>query len=192
MFASVALVGACGNAAREPATIAAAPVVSATAAAASASAAASATAAPSSSAAAEFECTPECLGGTRIPGTDENRAVLAFCEVYRRAVESQDVDTLLALASPRYLEDGGNADPSDDLDRAGLESTLRAQLSAIDSVRYEFRYRGVRRQGDVIHVAYTYVASFRLTKTGDFKRLIEDNELELSPAGDSFLILSGM
>lgn len=194
LVTALVFVGACGDAItpRAPSEVAAAPAVSASSIASSPSPAASPAPSTSSSAAGEFVCTPECLGGTRIPGTDENRAVLAFCEVYRRAVEARDVDTLLALASTSYLEDGGTADPSDDYGRAGLESTLRAQLSAIDSVRYEFRYRSVHREADEIRVEYTYVASFRMTKSGEWKRLVQDNELRLEPSGDSFAILSGM
>lgn len=143
------------------------------------------------SASAAPACTPECLGGTRIPGTDENRAVLAFCEVYRRAVEALDVETLLALASPRYFEDGGNSDPSDDIDREGLEKFLRRGFTSLRAVRYEFRYRDIRREGDVVVVAYTYAGSFEL-QGGDTKRLLADNELRLERRGDSFLILGGM
>jgi hypothetical protein len=187
LLLGVVAVMACG----EPSPARVAAPVDTTQPIASASPSASAPASASASASASSRCTPECLGGTHIPGTDENRAVLAFCEVYRRAVEARDVDTLLSLASPAYFEDGGNTDPSDDLDRKGLEAFLREGLSSLSDVHYEFRYRDVRREGDAIVVSYTYAGSFSL-KSGQTKRVIDDNELRLERSGDGFVITSGM
>lgn len=179
----------CGEAppAKEP--IAIAPTVSAEAPPPLRSATV-ASAAPSGSAHAAPVCTPECIAGTAIPGTDENRSVIAFCEIYRHALESGDVETLVSIASPKYYEDAGTPDPSDDLDRAGLERFLRAQMSAVSGMRAEFLYRSIRTDGDAIVVTYTYAASFQLQN--EWKRVVDDNELRLARSADSFVILSGM
>ena len=56
--------------------------------------------------------------------SDFNRQVIAFCEDYRHAVEKRNTGLLLRLADPKYYEDGGNVDTSDDLDYAGLQAYL--------------------------------------------------------------------
>lgn len=145
---------------------------------------------PSPSASAGEACTPACIPGTSIPGTDENRTIIAFCEIYRHALEAGDVETLVAIASPSYREDAGTTDTADDLDRAGLEKFLRAQMSAVSAMRAEFLYRSVDLDGEVIVVTYTYAASYRLN--GEWRRTVDDNELRLARSGDSFVILSGM
>ena len=57
-------------------------------------------------------CASSRIPNTDVPDTSENRDVVAFCERYRRAVESRDARALLAMASPRYFEDGGTPDGS--------------------------------------------------------------------------------
>jgi hypothetical protein len=104
---------------------------------------------------------------------------------------------LLQLADPRYYEDGGNADATDDLDYAGLRGYLEDKFKETRAIRYEIRYRRVGKgQREVINVDYTYTASFKIpTPTGPaWRRKVAENRLELVPVkqGDGFLILSGM
>ncbi|MCC6215977.1 MAG: hypothetical protein IT376_14015 [Polyangiaceae bacterium] len=144
---------------------------------------------------AALGCAREAIPNTDVEDTAENRRVIQFCEEYRRAVERKNVALLLRLAHPRYYEDGGNSDAADDLDYAGLEAYLREKFRATKAIRYEIRYRRVGAgRRDVIHVDYTYSASYKLpTEKGDvWRRVVADNRLEIVPAGDGFRILSGM
>jgi hypothetical protein len=104
---------------------------------------------------------------------------------------------LLKLADPRYYEDGGNADATDDLDYAGLREYLEDKFKETRSIRYEIRYRRVNKgKRDVVNVDFTYTASFKIpTPNGPaWRRRVADNRLELVPAktGTGFTILSGM
>ncbi len=146
---------------------------------------------------------PLTLGGcakTLIPNTDvedtsENRRVIAFCEKYRRAVEDRDVDALVAMASPRYFETGGNAKSSDDIDYNGLREYLTSKFKLTKAIRYEIRYRRVSEtENKVIHVDFTYTASFQIpTAQGDmWHRAVRDNRLVLIRHEDGFRILGGM
>lgn len=140
-------------------------------------------------------------GGVYIPNTDvddtpENREVVVFCERYRKAVERRDVGGLLKLASPKYYETGGNIDPEDDIDFAGLEGYLKEKFREASGIRYEIRYRRVTRERDMVFVDFTYSASYRITvpdsDTQKWRSVVEENRLELIPDGDGFLIVAGM
>jgi hypothetical protein len=140
-------------------------------------------------------------GGNYIPNTDvddtpENREVVIFCEKYRKAVERRDVAGLIKLASPKYYEDGGNIDPEDDIDFAGLEAYLKEKFRDATGIRYEIRYRRVERERDLVFVDYTYSASYRITLPGSdrqkWRSVVEENRLELVPDGEGFLIVAGM
>ena len=116
--------------------------------------------------------------------------VLAVCERYRQAVEARDVDVLLALASPQYLEDGDNDDPSDDLDYAGLRAYLRGPFQDIRDVSYDIDYESVRWEGDTAVVEYRYRSFYRF---GDIeRRTVGTSRLELRREAGVLKIVSGI
>jgi hypothetical protein len=140
-------------------------------------------------------CATHYIPNTDVEDTDENRKVIQFCEDYRRAVERRNIALLLKLAHPRYYEDGGNIDSSDDIDLAGLKTYLESKFVQAKAIRYEIRYRRVGEgRNQSVYVDYTYSASFKLpSPTGDlWRRKVADNRLELVPEGESFRIISGM
>jgi hypothetical protein len=140
-------------------------------------------------------CSKQLIPNTDVEDTGFNRKVVEFCEEYRRAVERRNVGMLMKLAHPRYYEDGGNIDSSDDLDHAGLKDYLTGNFRNTKAIRYEIRYRRVGRgRNNEIYVDYTYSASYKLvTEDGDiWRRRVADNRLELVPEGESFRIVAGM
>ena len=149
-----------------------------------------------------FVVAPVGCGGSYIPNTtvddnSENRRIIGFCEKYRRAVEDRDVDALVAMASPRYFETGGNAKASDDIDYNGLRAYLTDKFKHTKAIRYEIKYHRVHERDNdkVIEVEFTYSASFQIpTAEGDtWHRAVRDNQLQLLRDGsDSFKILRGM
>jgi len=143
----------------------------------------------------EVGCSRDIIPNTDVEDTSFNRGVVEFCEEYRRAVERRNVAYLLRLADPKYYEDGGNADSSDDLDYAGLKDYLEGKFREVKAIRYEVRYREVTRgRNDEVFVDYTYSASYKIpTPKGDvWRRRVADNRLELRPEGDKYRILAGM
>lgn len=140
-------------------------------------------------------CATHYIPNTDVEDTDDNRQVVQFCERYRRALEQKDTATLMAMASPRYYEDGGNVDPTDDMDFDGLKDWLETRFDETKAIRYEIRYRRIERgENNKIFVVFTYSASWRspgLTQD-DWKHKVSDNRLELEPDGDSYKILAGM
>ena len=144
---------------------------------------------------AAASCGQQFIPNTDVEDTDYNRHVIQFCEEYRRAVEERKIGHLMQLAHPAYYEDGGNIDPTDDLDYAGLKQYLEEQFRDTKAIRYEIRYRRVGKgRRDVVYVDFTYSASYKIpTAAGDlWRRTVADNRLELVPHGESFRILAGM
>jgi hypothetical protein len=140
-------------------------------------------------------CATHYIPNTDVEDTDANRKIIDFCEQYRHAVESRNVPLLLKLADPRYYEDGGNVDSSDDMDYAGLADYLNEQFKQTRAIRYEMHYRRVSPgRKNTFFVDYTYSASYKIpTPSGEqWRRRVADNRLEIVPAGESFRILSGM
>ena len=140
-------------------------------------------------------CRPELIPNTDVEDTPENRQVVEFCETYRKAVEHRDIDKLLSLAHPRYYEDGGTLDASDDIDLAGLREYLENEFATARGIRYEIRYRRISRgEKQRINVDYTFSASYKVpTEDGElWQRRVKENRLELVPGQESYRIISGM
>lgn len=139
-------------------------------------------------------CNKYYIPNTDVEDTDANREVIAFCEVYRRAIERKDIPALVELVSPQYYEDGGNVDASDDIDYAGVRDYLTDKFQDATAIRYEIRYRRVVREEDYAFVDYTYSGSFRLPSAEGEKweRTVEENRLELVFEDETFKIVAGM
>lgn len=141
-------------------------------------------------------CSQQLIPNTDVVDTLENRKVVEFCEEYRRAVEYRKVGLLLSLTHPKYYENGGNIDATDDIDRAGLKEFLATRFQDARAIRYEIRYRRVEATPiNTYFVDYTFSASYKIPgPDGEdvWHRQVADNRLELIPEKDSFLILSGM
>ena len=153
-------------------------------------------------------CNHDFIPNTQVEDSDFNRDVIAYCEDYRHAVERRNTSQLLKMADPKYYEDGGTVDTSDDLDLTGLEDYLHKEFSKTSAIRYEIFYRDISiGRSNQVFVDYTYSASYKVpgltpaaaTSTTEaappadvWRRRVADNRLELVRNGSSFRILSGM
>ncbi len=141
-------------------------------------------------------CATRYIPNTDVEDNDENREVIRFCERYRKALEEPNVGVLLSLASPRYYEDGGNVDPTDDIDFEGLREWLEGRFRDTRAIRYEIRYRRVEKgEQNRVNVIFTYSASYKipgLKQEDEWRHTVAENRLELVPEGKSFKIVAGM
>ncbi len=112
-------------------------------------------------------CTTGRIPNTEVADTSENRALVSFCERYRRAVETRDARSLLAMASPDYYEDAGTPRGDDDYGYDGLQRMLTAWADEVGEVRYEIRYRRVTvdpERPNRIAIDYTFTGSYTLRR----------------------------
>lgn len=142
-------------------------------------------------------CAKDYIPNTDVEDTEDNRRAVTFCEKYRKAVERRDVATILGMVSPKYYEDGGNVDATDDLDFDGLKEFLAGEFAGSKAIRYEIRYRRITwlEEQKQAFVDYTYSASFKIPGPegkDEWRRTIAENRLVLSVEGENFKILSGL
>ena len=140
-------------------------------------------------------CTTQFIPNTDVEDNDENRRIISFCEKYRHAVEERNVPLLLVMASETYFEDGGNVDSADDMDYTGLREYLEGKFKDTRAIRYEIRYRRVRRgREEKILVEFTYTASYRIPglKGDEWRHTVADNRLELVTDQAAYKIVAGM
>ncbi|HEX2873113.1 MAG TPA: hypothetical protein VHP33_17745, partial [Polyangiaceae bacterium] len=74
-------------------------------------------------------CSHDYIPNTQVEDSDFNRDVISYCESYRHAVERRNTAQLVKMADPKYYEDGGTVDTSDDLDLAGLQDYFSKEFS---------------------------------------------------------------
>jgi hypothetical protein len=147
-----------------------------------------------------FGCSRDFIPNTQVEDSDFNRDVIAYCEDYRHAVERRSTESLLKMADPKYYEDGGTVDTSDDIDLQGLSDYLHKEFAQTKQIRYEIFYRDVSiGRANQVFVDYTYSASYKVPRPGAtspeesvWRRRVADNRLELVRDGEKFKILSGM
>ena len=146
-------------------------------------------------------CASAFIPNTDVEDTPENRAIVDFCERYRKALEKKDIVALLELASPNYYDDSGDVDASNDIDYAGLKQYLTAKFKGagfadVTGLRHEIRYRRISEgEGGVLNVDYTFSASYRFLKpdgTEKWENAVEENRLELVRDGESYKIMHGL
>jgi hypothetical protein len=147
-----------------------------------------------------FGCNHDYIPNTQVEDSDFNRQVVAYCEDYRHNVERRATEALLKMADPKYYEDGGTVDTSDDMDLEGLSAYLHDEFAKTKQIRYEIFYRDISiGRSNQVFVDYTYSASYKVPRPGGttpedsvWRRRVADNRLELVRDGENFKILSGM
>lgn len=109
-------------------------------------------------------CVPRKIPGTEIDDTDDTRAVLDVMEKFRVAVEQKDAQTIINLADESFRDDGGSANPDDDLTYQDLYTKLPARFRRLDDVRLELNVRKVEFTQDQANAraTYTYTTTFKL------------------------------
>jgi hypothetical protein len=133
--------------------------------------------------------------GTKVADTSANREIVATVEQYRTAVEHKDTQSLLALASKNYWEDGGTPTGADDYVYDGLRGVLVTLFARADGIRYTMKYMNVKHlAANRAAVDVMIDASYSIGTANGPKRLDmkDQNQLVLEYDGRKWLFLSGM
>jgi len=118
----------------------------------------------------------------------------ATVRAYAEALQKKDAAAVLALVAPDFYDTAGTPGPEDDLDRAGLERTLAADLARIDSLRVDVGVKRIEVNGDQAFAELFYETYFRVaTPNGPVPRRESDLHLmKLRRVGTAWLITSGL
>ncbi len=133
-------------------------------------------------------CQPKRIPGISIAlkDTPDHRAIVDLVEQYRRAVESKDIDALLALADERFYEDAGTPETEDDYNYQGLREHFEQHFDRLGKMQLNIMLKDVEVRGDQADVDYRYVARYRMDlPAGEKWRVIDEvNRLELVRQGE--------
>ncbi|RKH58534.1 nuclear transport factor 2 family protein [Corallococcus llansteffanensis] len=140
-------------------------------------------------------CAPKRIPGTELQDTDDTRAILGVMERYRAALEARDAKAIQALVSPKFRDDGGTEDVSDDLTAENLGAHMQALFQKVQNPKVEINVRRVEiGEGEEVAAAiYYWNASWRMP--GLNARPQQDSELEqmvFQKVDNEWKILSGI
>lgn len=147
-----------------------------------------------SGAALAMACAPRFLPGTEIRDTAETRAIATLLETYRQDMEKRDAQAVLALTTPDYFDNSGTLDPSDDIDRAGLEKRLE-ELKDLTDLRLLITLRGIQMtKKDEAQVEVSFEQFYRVqTPNGLVARRDSDiHRMNLKKVDGKWLFTSGL
>ncbi|RKG98139.1 nuclear transport factor 2 family protein [Corallococcus sp. CA053C] len=140
-------------------------------------------------------CAPKRIPGTELQDTDDTRAILGVMERYRAALEARDAKAIQSLVSPKFRDDGGTEDVSDDLTAENLGAHMQALFQRVQTPKVEINVRRVEVRDDeeVAFAIYYWNASWRMP--GLNARPQQDSELEqmvFQKVDKEWKILSGI
>lgn len=139
-------------------------------------------------------CSPALIPGTEVKNTRDNREVYGVIKAYAAALQKKDAAAVLALVSPAYFDNGGTPSPEDDLDRAGLERALAADLGKIDSLKLEIGVKKIEVDGEVARADLYYDNYFRVVTPGGVapKRQSDLSRMVFRRVDKEWKIVSGL
>ncbi|MEE2787175.1 MAG: nuclear transport factor 2 family protein [Myxococcota bacterium] len=140
-------------------------------------------------------CGHQYVKGTKIDYSEEKQELADLVERYRRAVEQRDVETLRAMTSLNYYENGSTTtNPNDDYDYNGLEKVFSELKNTVRTVKYNIKITDIRILGDTARVDFEYRSQY-LFGAGEQDRwetAADKNRLQFRKEQDGWRILSGM
>lgn len=139
-------------------------------------------------------CAPKRIPGTAIDDTEESRQILAVLEKYRAAVESKDVDAVMALLDPSFKDDAGTSGPEDDVTYEELKKHLPEQFAQTQELKLDLTVKKITvNKNDTADVVYTYNSAYKLPKLSS--KLQSDSEIDqmtLKHVSGTWKIIRGM
>lgn len=102
-------------------------------------------------------CAHNKIPRTEIDDTAENREILNLVEEYTRAVEHRDAAAVISMVSPKFYEDNGNTDRSDDYDFNGLKSSLSEDFGRTKAMQLQVRVDDIKVEDDTAYAEVYYV-----------------------------------
>jgi hypothetical protein len=139
-------------------------------------------------------CSPKRIPGTEIEDTDENRAVVAAIDAYRRAAERRDAGAVLAMVSPKYFDDAGTPDPGDDMTYDQLRRSIAEDYRRISVMRLDIGVKRIEVKDDRAFAYVYYDQRYRIrTAAGEVPKQASDiHRMQLVREDGAWKFLSGL
>jgi len=141
-------------------------------------------------------CGSGMLGDSKVPDTEENRAIYKLMLEYKDALQRRDADRILTLVSRDYLENGSTTDSdTDDYGYQELaDEVLPRLLNNVKAIQFEFRPQGINVVGERAQVQFEYTTHFLYSEGGreNWHTKSDLNQWELVRTPDGWRIVSGL
>lgn len=141
-------------------------------------------------------CKTAMLPNTEIPDTEDTRAIYERVMTYRDALESRDVDAILAMVSRQYYENAGTTDrDSDDYGYDTLRDVVLPKLRTnIKEVQYRVLMRRIEVDDDRATADYEYFYRFKFVEGGHeaWTQKNDFNRLEFAREAGQWMIVGGL
>jgi len=141
-----------------------------------------------------------CMGATipmtEIPDNEETRAIHAKVLAYKEAMESRDIDAIMALVSHRYYENAGTTET--DRDDYGYEELRDAVLPRlrqnVQAIHYQVIFRRIEVDDDRAFADYEFFSRFLYSEGGRqaWDQKNDFNRLEFQRESGEWMIVAGL
>jgi hypothetical protein len=134
----------------------------------------------------------------RIPGTDieeneQTKAIVAVMQAYRSALEHKDAHAIAQLLAPGFHDNGGTANPEDDLDAENVERLLTERFSKVENLSLDMELRQIEVQDGAATATYFYTEHYQIpTLTSRAQTESDLKQMTLVKVRDPWRILSGI
>lgn len=107
-------------------------------------------------------CAHQKIPGTDIDKTDDTSAIVSIMEKYRSALVAKDVPAIVSLLAPDFHDNGGTADPEDDLTPANVQTVLSERLSRVADLAVEMDLRDIKVDKANATATYYYTVHYKM------------------------------
>ena len=141
-------------------------------------------------------CIGATLPNTEIPDNDDTRAIHAKVLAYKEAMESRDIDAIMALVSHRYYENAGTTET--DRDDYGYEELRDAVLPRlrqnVQAIHYQVIFRRIEVDDDRAFADYEFFSRFLYSEGGRqaWDQKNDFNRLEFQRESGEWMIVAGL
>jgi hypothetical protein len=101
-------------------------------------------------------CKPDLIPDTNVEDTSDNREVVNLVRTYKAALETGNVDQVMALVSRDYFEDNGTPTQEDDYGFEQLADRMNRTFSKVRAIRLKIHVQHIAYQDNLITVDYRY------------------------------------
>jgi hypothetical protein len=114
-------------------------------------------------------------------------------QAYRSALEHEDAHAIAKLLAPGFHDNGGTANPEDDLDTENVERLLTERFSKVENLSLDMELRQIEVHDGAATATYFYTEHYQIpTLTTRAQTESDLKQMSLVKEKDGWRILSGI
>jgi hypothetical protein len=139
-------------------------------------------------------CMPHYIRGTEIPANADTEAIVKVMQQYRQALLNKDAAAVVKLLGPDFYDNGGTADPADDLTLKNVEKVLSDRLSKLADFDLEIDVKDIDvKDNGRAEAKFYYTEHFRMPGlTSQAQSEADAKKMIFQKVGEDWKITSGI